>query len=162
MPKLRAVIFDWRGTLATTLTPTDWVRCGLASLGSDSSPDVVAELVQRIDQASGDPDRLDAPGIDADTNLHRETYYRVFADADLDDSLADALYAVESDPIYNPFVVDAGQVMRTLVEADCRVGILSDIHFDVRPAFDDNGMDELVESYVLSFEHGVQKPDPRI
>jgi HAD-hyrolase-like len=43
-----------------------------------------------------------------------------------------------------------------------RVGIVSDIHFDLRPAFADAGLADLVDSFVLSFEHGVQKPNPQI
>lgn len=156
----RAVIFDWRGTLVTTLTSGSWVRYALESLGRDTGPDVVADLTRRLDRASGN--RLDAPDIDTDADLHRETYYRVFADAHLDDSLADALYAVESDSRYNQFAADVETTLLKLVHAGCRVGILSDIHFDLRFAFAENDMDELVQSFVLSFEYGVQKPDPRI
>ncbi|QTR02278.1 HAD family hydrolase, partial [Saccharothrix algeriensis] len=102
--------------------------------------------------------RLDLPGVDADTALHRETYYAVFADAGLDADLADALYEVESDPTFNPFAVDVAATLSALRANGFRVGVLSDIHFDVRPVFD--GLP--VDSFVLSFEHGVVKPDPRI
>ena len=40
--------------------------------------------------------------------------------------------------------------------------MLSDVHFDIRPAFIAAGMDGLVDTFVLSFEQGVQKPDPAI
>jgi putative hydrolase of the HAD superfamily len=43
-----------------------------------------------------------------------------------------------------------------------RVGIISDIHFDLRPVFADAGLADLVDCFVLSCEHGVQKPSPRI
>ena len=39
---------------------------------------------------------------------------------------------------------------------------MSDIHFDLRPAFVAAGLDRFVDEYVLSFECGVQKPDPAI
>jgi FMN phosphatase YigB (HAD superfamily) len=43
-----------------------------------------------------------------------------------------------------------------------RAGLVSDIHFDLRPVFAEAGLDRYVSSYVLSFEHGVQKPDAQI
>ncbi|MBM7813823.1 HAD family hydrolase [Saccharothrix algeriensis] len=148
---MRAVIFDWRGTLVLTPTFRGWVTEALRRLERDTAlaDDVIASL---------DVNRLDLPGVDADTALHRETYYAVFADAGLDADLADALYEVESDPTFNPFAVDVAATLSALRANGFRVGVLSDIHFDVRPVFD--GLP--VDSFVLSFEHGVVKPDPRI
>ncbi|CCH33840.1 HAD-IA family hydrolase [Actinosynnema sp. NPDC047251] len=148
---MRAVIFDWRGTLVLAPTFRGWVTEALRRAGRDAAAvdDVVRRLVE---------DRLDVPGVDADAALHRETYYRGFAAAGIDDELADALYAVESDPAFNPFAVDAPATLIALRDAGIRVGVLSDIHFDLRPMFD--GLP--VDSFVLSFEHGVVKPDPAI
>ena len=39
---------------------------------------------------------------------------------------------------------------------------MSDIHFDLRPEFVAAGLGDLMDSFVLSFELGVQKPDPDI
>jgi HAD superfamily hydrolase (TIGR01493 family) len=39
---------------------------------------------------------------------------------------------------------------------------VSDIHFDLRREFAAAGLGGLIDSFVLSFEHGVQKPDPEI
>jgi HAD superfamily hydrolase (TIGR01549 family) len=43
-----------------------------------------------------------------------------------------------------------------------RIGIISDIHYHLAPHFDHYGLGQFVDSYTLSFEHGVQKPDPRL
>jgi HAD superfamily hydrolase (TIGR01549 family) len=43
-----------------------------------------------------------------------------------------------------------------------RVGIVSDIHFDLRPVFAEAGLADVVDCFVLSFEQGVQKPNPQI
>ena len=43
-----------------------------------------------------------------------------------------------------------------------RVGVVSDIHYPLRPHFDHYGLGTFVDSYTLSFEHGVQKPHPRL
>ncbi|WP_433263142.1 HAD family hydrolase [Actinosynnema sp. CS-041913] len=145
---MRAVVFDWRGTPVLAPTFRGWVAEALKRVGRDTSTagDIVALLAEN---------RLDVPGVDADAALHRETCYRMFADAGLDAELADSLYAVESDPAFNPFATDAARTLATLRDNGIRIGVLSDIHFDIRPAFD--GLP--VDSFVLSFEHGVVKPD---
>jgi FMN phosphatase YigB (HAD superfamily) len=38
--------------------------------------------------------------------------------------------------------------------------VVSDIHVDIRPAFAAAGLDALIDVFTLSFEQGVQKPDP--
>ncbi|MFR9774877.1 HAD family hydrolase [Micromonospora sp. MS34] len=162
MDELRAAVFDWRGTLVTTLPPLEWVRVALERLGRDSRPEAVSAVRAAVAVAAGDPDRLDAPGVDCDALVHRNTYHGVFADAGLDAALADALYAVESDPAYNPFAVDAVPVLRAVAGHGLRIAVVSDIHFDLRPVFAAAGLAGVVDVFVLSYEHGVQKPDPRI
>jgi HAD superfamily hydrolase (TIGR01509 family) len=155
-----AVLFDWRGTLVTTLTEEQWVREALTRLGRDTgrADDVVAAIAA----ANGPEDRLDGPGVDSDAALHRRTYLQVFADAGLDDVLAAALYAVESDLSLNPFADDVAETMTALRRRGVRIGVLSDLHVDLRPAFRAAGLADLVDALTLSFEQGCQKPDPRI
>ncbi|MER5265279.1 HAD-IA family hydrolase [Actinosynnema sp. NPDC002837] len=149
--RLRAVIFDWRGTLVLTPTFRGWVAEALRRIGRDAGR--TAEVIASLDVTG-----LGVPGVDADAALHRETYYGAFRAAGFDAELADSLYAVESDPAFTPFAVDAGPTLRALHAAGVPIGVLSDIHFDIRPAFGDLPVD----SFVLSFEHGVVKPDPAI
>ena len=162
MTELEAVVFDWRGTLVTTLTAKAWVGEALALLGRELDADSVAHVLTAISHADGEPSRLEADGVDCDARRHRDTYYAVFADAGLDDDLSDALYAVESDPRHDHFADDVAETLRWVTARGCRVAILSDIHFDLRPSFVAAGLDRLVDKYVLSFECGVQKPDPAI
>lgn len=159
---LQAVVFDWRGTLVTTLTPLDWVRVALQRLGRDHDLSRATEVWSRVAAPAGEPDRLDAPGVDTSAARHRDVYHDVFADAGLDTDLAETLYAVESDWAYNRFAVDAAPTLRTIAAYDVRLAVVSDIHFDLRPAFAAAGIDDVVDSFVLSYEHGVQKPDPAI
>lgn len=42
------------------------------------------------------------------------------------------------------------------------IGVVSNIGWDLRPVFRAHGLDAFVDAYVLSFEHGVQKPDARL
>lgn len=162
MTDIQAVVFDWRGTLVTGLDPRSWIREGLRVAGREADEAAIGETLASVVAAAGEPDRLQGPTVDTSADLHRETYYGVFEDAGLDPEVADALYAVESDPRYNQFAVDVAPVMQSLVMKGRRIGVLSDIHFDLRAVFAEHGLLELVDSFVLSFEHGAQKPDPVI
>lgn len=157
---IRAVIFDWRGTLVTTLTEHEWIREALTTVGRPADGAEVERVLEAIATANGDEDRLDGPGVDSDAALHRRTFMSVFADAGLDDELARALYAVESDPRHNSFAEDATETLATLHGSGVKIAVLSDIHFDVRPAFAAPGLTSFVDVFTLSYEQGVQKPDP--
>ncbi|RYV49683.1 HAD family hydrolase [Pengzhenrongella frigida] len=157
-----AVIFDWRGTLVTTLSERQWVRAALCDRGRAAGPGDVDRLVTAIRAASGVENRLEGPGVDSDADYHQRTYLEVFHDAGCDDDLARALYEVESDPRHNPFATDALGTVLELRRRGVRVAVLSDIHFDVRPAFTAAGFENAVDVFTLSFEQGIQKPDSRM
>lgn len=159
---LEAVVFDWRGTLVTTLNAEQWVVAALELVGRERDTGAVADVLTAISHADGEPSRLEADGVDCDQRRHRDVYYAVFADAGLDDDLSDALYAVESDWTHNHFADDVGETLRWVTNRGCQVVILSDIHFDLRPAFVAADLDRFVDGYVLSFECGVQKPNSAI
>lgn len=42
------------------------------------------------------------------------------------------------------------------------MGVVSNIGWDLRPVFREHGLDPYVDTYVLSYEHGIRKPDPRL
>ncbi|GAB7189955.1 HAD-IA family hydrolase [Kineococcus sp. NUM-3379] len=155
-----SVIFDWRGTLVTTLSWQGWAEEALRRAGREDFTAHVDKVLQALRAVDPGEARLDAPGVDCDADLHRETYFGVFADAGFDRELSEALYAVESDHRHNRFASDAVETLQQLRSAGVRVAVLSDVHFDIRPAFAGAGMEGLVDTFVLSFEQGVQKPDP--
>ena len=86
------------------------------------------------------------------------THLRVLTGLGLDAELVAALYEVESDPAHNVFAEDAARTVTALRDAGLRIGVVSDIHVDIRPAFTAAGL--TVDVFTLSFEQGVQKPDP--
>jgi len=156
-----AVLLDWRGTLVVTRTEQDWVAEALRRIGRDATGGAVDEVLEAIDR-SGGQERLDGPGVYSDAGVHRATYLGVFADAGLDDELATSLYEVECDLGLNPFADDVAPVLRQLHDRSVRIGVVSDIHVDLRPVFADAGLAGLVNVFTLSFEQGYQKPDPRM
>lgn len=156
----QAVIFDWRGTLVTTLTEAQWVEQALLEVGRAPASAVIDNIIAAIGSANGDEDRLDGPGVDSDAALHRKTYMSVFADAGIDRQLAEALYSVESDPRHNAFALDVAETLEALSDRGFKIAVVSDVHFDLRPAFDAAGLSGLVDVFTLSYEEGVQKPNP--
>jgi HAD superfamily hydrolase (TIGR01549 family) len=159
MLQLRGVIFDWRGTLVATPTDLEWCRLALARVGRPADGDSAQRLLRQIEDAPA-AERLYADGVDANASVHRETYFSVFADAGLDSEVAEALYTLESDASLNPFAEDAAETLANIKGAGVRIGVLSDIHFDIRPAFATAGLDGFIDAFVLSFERGRMKPDP--
>ena len=156
------MIFDWRGTLVSSLSAPRWVYEALVLLGRETGPHTIDAIVAAIGRADGPEHRLDAPGMDTAAALHRQMFFDVLSDAGFDRHLITALYTVESDPQHNPFAADAAATLRTLHAAGLRLAVLSDIHVDLRPAFHAAGMAGLIDTFVLSFEQGRQKPDPAL
>ncbi len=154
-----AVLFDWRGTLVTTLSEEAWVREALRRLRRTADHDATRHLAAALRAAEP---LLDGPGVDSDADLHRRTYLGVLRDLGLDDDLAGALYAVESDPALNVFADDAVETLHRLKHEGLRLAVVSDVHVDIRPAFAAAGLADVVDVFTLSFEQGTQKPDPRM
>lgn len=158
----RGVVFDWRGTLACPLSERQWVHEALTLLGRATGTTTVDAVVAAILRADGPEHRLDAPGTDTDATLHRRTFLEVLGAAGLDAPLVEALYAVKSDPHRDTVAADARPVLVALHRAGLRLAVLSDIHVDLRPAFRAAGLADLLDVVVLSFEQGLQKPDPAL
>jgi FMN phosphatase YigB (HAD superfamily) len=159
---IRAVVFDWRGTLVSELAPEGWAREALRRAGRAHDDHAVTTLLQDIRKAAGQPNRLQSPHGNTSAERHRETYYTVFTDAGLDSELADSLFAVDSDPSYNIFAVDIGRTLDSLIKKGCKIGVISNIHFDIRPTFAEPQLLDSIDTFVLSGEQGIQKPDPAI
>jgi FMN phosphatase YigB (HAD superfamily) len=137
-----------------------WIREALAGLGRSADPGEIARMLTAIETANGEGNRLDPPGIDTDPRLHRLVHMDVFRDAGLDAAMSDALYALDADPRFNVFACDTAATLQGLRQRGIAVAVISDIHFDLRPHFAKSGFQGLVDVFTLSFEKGVQKPDP--
>jgi putative hydrolase of the HAD superfamily len=100
---------------------------------------------------------------DRSAELHRAAYTGLSRQVTLPDPvLHDALYDRHRTPeAWSPYP-DAREVLSGLRERGSRVGVVSNIGWDLRPVFRAHGLDQYVDAYVLSYEHGVQKPDPRL
>ena len=161
--RYRAVLFDWRGTLVADPPDEWWVGRALERVGRPHTNAAIAEWCTALRTAASRPEVVAAERtIDCSAAEHRASSLAWFRLAGLDDELAESLYALDFEAASHPFYPDVPATLRALRERGCRVGLLSDIHVDLRPDFVAAGLDEFIDAYVLSFEVGVQKPDPRI
>jgi HAD superfamily hydrolase (TIGR01509 family) len=152
----RAVLFDWRGTLVHSPPPVWWAERALGSIGRPATSEGLATAAAALQEAG------DLPGIDSSALLHREVTLGVFARHGLDEELAEALYGLDVDPVNHPLYPDAGPILREIHARGVRIALISDFHLDLRPVLEHHGIADLFDAWVLSFEHGVQKPDPRM
>jgi HAD superfamily hydrolase (TIGR01509 family) len=160
-----AVLFDFRGTLFAIQDDPTWAKCAAARIGRDLSDGEAARLCRHLDDTlAGRPDIAAAlERCDTSLEVHRDTLLLWFAAAELDDELAHAIWSQDHEvPETNYPFPDTQPVMRALHEAGILVAVVSDIHYDIRAHFVRHGLDDYVDAYVLSFEHGIQKPDPEV
>lgn len=165
-PRFAGVLLDWRGTLVVAPTYASLVERALHNVGRRCDPAAVDAVLVQLRAA--DATEVESSAVDVDAELHRRAYAAWFTAAGVDDQLAAALYTAESEVAANPFAGDAGPLLEALHRAGIRVGVLSDIHVDLRPAFTahtrQNGGSwaDLVRTWTLSYEVGAAKPDPVI
>lgn len=172
---MTAVLFDFSGTLFRVESTERWLRAALAEAEvplTEAELKVAVEALERVGALPGGttsvpgvPDELAAVWEirDQSAELHRAAYTGLSRQVPLPDpALHDALYERHMTPAAWVPYPDAAEVLRTLRERGTKVGVVSNIGWDLRPVFRAHGLDAYVDTYALSYEHGVQKPDPRL
>ncbi|GAA3155646.1 HAD-IA family hydrolase [Streptomyces rameus] len=171
---MAAVLFDFSGTLFRVETTESWLRAVLAETGHFLPERRLADVTRALEEAGALPGGVEPVEVPADladawsvrdksAELHRAAYTGMSRRVPLPDpGLHDALYERHMSPAaWSPYP-DAAEVLRTLRRRGIGVGVVSNIGWDLRPVFREHGLDTYVDTYVLSYEHGVQKPDPRL
>jgi HAD superfamily hydrolase (TIGR01549 family) len=163
MRSFEAVLFDWSGTLVHDPPRDARLARALEVVSRDLPPEDHQRLSAKLTSAETHPDVV-AAMRDEDTSSarHRAANMLWFGYAGLDADLAEALYAFDDDPDNRPLYSDAISTLSSLKALDIKVGVVSDIHLDIRVLLAHQGAGAFVDAYVLSFEHDCQKPDPRM
>ncbi|WP_241384400.1 HAD family hydrolase [Rhodococcus sp. CH91] len=164
-----AVLFDFSGTLFRLEEDESWLADVTDEEGERFDVHRQAELMRRLTAPTGQPVEMDADEHHAWTNRdreprwHREAYLTVLRRSGVaDPEQATALYAKVTDPDCWTVYPDTVPVIESLAGDGIAVGVVSNIAFDVRPAFARLGIDDLVSVFALSFEVGAVKPEPEI
>lgn len=170
MDDVAAVLFDFSGTLFRLEEDDSWFA-GMEIDNDDRREidgHVQAELMRRLTAPTGrsvhmTPEALQAwMNRDLAPHLHREAYLHVLRESGLARHHAESLYARVIDPAsWTPYP-DTAAVLGGLHRRGVRTAVVSNIAFDLRPAFETVGGVGVVDEFVLSFEVGAVKPDKAI
>ncbi len=155
-----AILWDFRGTLFNDESDASWIRNAAAGIGRDLGDGEIAELLAQGAIVSEDPEiRALLERCDTALDVHREANLTWLRAVGLDDELAIAIWARDGHPDATYPFEDSRPVMQAARASDVTMAVVSDIHYDIRDHFRRHDLDQFVDHYVLSFEHGIQKPD---
>jgi HAD superfamily hydrolase (TIGR01509 family) len=167
MGRVEAVLFDFSGTLFRLEEDERWFD-GMTVDEREVDGHVQAELMRRLTAPTGrsvemTPEAYHAwVNRDLEPHLHREAYLHVLRESGLADHHAETLYGRVIDPSsWTPYP-DTAEVLKGLHRQGIKTAVVSNIAFDIRPAFEAIGAADYVDEVVLSFEVGAVKPDAAI
>jgi HAD superfamily hydrolase (TIGR01509 family) len=151
-----AVLFDWGETLFYNPDGADLlIEAGL-------EPEEAERLWSDIWRASKDP-AASARQRDLSASAHRAAWATLLEPAEaampgIGKRLYDEVVATDA---WLPYP-DAAGVLRSLRKANLAVAIVSNVPSQLRPVLRRHGMEGLVDAFVESYRHGVEKPDPAL
>ncbi len=164
---VRAVLFDYSGTLFRLEEDDSWFE-GMTVDEREVDVHVQAELMRRMTAPTGQSVEMTPEAYHAWVNrdltphLHREAYLHVLRESGVAAHQAEALYGLLIDPMnWTPYP-DTAEVLTGLHRQGIKTAVVSNIAFDVRPAFEAIGAADDVDEFVLSFEVGAVKPSAAI
>lgn len=164
--RFEAVIFDFSGTLfsAEGVISSAAVARRARSRGTEVNGAEAERMCRLILRAAGSVEgREILRGCDRSAEAHRAAWTELAsrvtgATADFAEAYHDCLI----DPAgWRPFA-ESRPTLEALAAAGLRIGVLSNIGWDVRLSFARAGLRALVHDFVLSWEHGVVKPEAEI
>ncbi|HEV7653361.1 MAG TPA: HAD-IA family hydrolase [Mycobacteriales bacterium] len=165
MSHFQAVLFDAGDTMIRLSGNGETLlHEAAARLGTSLDPDRVRQVWRRVLDRSSTAEEL-AKGRDLSSARHREVWTALYTEAGcetLTPGLSDALYASTISADSWEAFPDTVPTLRAVRERGLRIGVVSDTGFDLRPAMGQLGISPYLDTVVMSFEHGVCKPDPRV
>jgi putative hydrolase of the HAD superfamily len=176
---LLGCMFDFSGTLLRAEPPQNWLRTVLEEAGIDLPDRELAAYADRLSRAGGQPGGASPEVVpaglgrlwrerDLSPEQHRAAFTGLARLAELPwdelpwEGLYDALYDRHMAPAAWAPYPDTAEVLAELHGRGVPVAVVSNIAWDVRPVFRAHGLDGYVDAFVLSYEHGARKPDPRL
>ncbi|MGW6060256.1 HAD family hydrolase [Streptomyces sp. NPDC055189] len=171
---IKATLFDFSGTLFGIESTAAWLRAVLQEARlplTDTEFERLAADLERAGALPGGarptavPERLAELWAQRDRSAaqHRAAFTGLSREVTLPDPrLHDALYERHMQPAaWRPYA-DAAEVLAGLRERGIRIAVISNIGWDLRPVFRAHGLAPYIDAYTLSYEHELQKPDPRL
>jgi HAD superfamily hydrolase (TIGR01493 family) len=166
---IRAVLFDFSGTLFRLEQDDTWLTDLTDDAGDPLDVEAQTELMRRMTAPVGQVVDLTEEyqhawhARDLDPQLHQKVYLEVLRQSGVPQvEQAKALYDRLIDPSQWTPYPDTEQALKAPSGEALAVGVVSNIAFDIRPAFAARGLAGCVDTFALSFEVGAVKPDPAL
>jgi HAD superfamily hydrolase (TIGR01509 family) len=170
---VEAVLFDFAGTLFMPRDASELVLEAARTLGLDLCAEDCLRLAERCVAAGfpggpypdAVPDHLAEvyQRRDLSSDAHRAAYVGLLSSVEHPHpDLPAAIYEHVRQPEGWVPYADTYPVIKQLDGGGIRVGVISNVGFDLRPILRAHGLEQLARGCTMSYEVGVAKPDPRI
>jgi FMN phosphatase YigB (HAD superfamily) len=167
-----AVLFDFAGTLFAPQPAARQVALAADELGVALTPQECERLAAQFLHAGmpggpypeSVPEELEAIYAQRDLgpDAHRAAYVALMSTVPAPAGLAAAVY--DRIRVADGWIAysDTRHTVGTLTDRGVKLGLVSNVGFDLRPILSAHGLDQLALHATLSFEQGVTKPSPEI
>ncbi|MGC4892479.1 HAD family hydrolase [Micromonospora sp. DT31] len=155
------VLFDFAWTLFAR-DPERWVANAAASIdrtvAAGEAHRIAGDYAALLRETATDPAHITR---DLDPRVWDRAIRSVLEQIPgVDQALASALHETHAEAI-EPYA-DTAATLSALHDGGVRIGVVSNVGWDIRKCFARHGLDGYVDAFVLSYEVGFVKPDPRI
>jgi HAD superfamily hydrolase (TIGR01549 family) len=160
-PRFSAILFDNGGTLFARTSAPEAIRGLAAERGVELTLEQARTRWARIKAAkSGTAEARLARNRSG--SAHRASYLEFYRPLDeIGPGMAAAMYArYKTNPQTMLPYADTPRTLRVLREYGVKIGIVSNTGWNIREGYQRAGLDDLIDAFVLSHEHGAAKPDP--
>ena len=154
MPSVKAVLFDFSGTLAALEENDRWFD------GMDLDAARRAEVMDRMTHPTATVTHDAWAHRDLDPEMHSQAYMHVLRESGLTDEHAASVSARCVGPAEWALCPETVAVLDELRRNSIRTAVVSNIAWDIRAVLVPAGAH--ADEYVLSYEVGAAKPDLRI
>jgi HAD superfamily hydrolase (TIGR01509 family) len=166
VPLVQAVLFDFSNTLFQMIDLETWLRrVGLASgrLAALDEPGAVAKISEELRAAFRLPSVVALQGgRDLSSEQHRRAMWGWWGQVDFLRGAEEAAYRELTAPdAWVPYP-DTEPMLRALHMRGLHIAIVSDFAWDLRIHLAHHGLDALIDTCVISYEQGREKPDPQL
>ncbi|MET7312190.1 HAD-IA family hydrolase [Streptomyces sp. NPDC005571] len=155
---VRAVLFDFSGTLFQIGTYADRIRAALAQPVADAAMDLI---LCGLEAGLSNPDVIEAQRArDVSSEAHRHAFTTWYASVPELAPIAEVLYGQLQDPEHWVPYADTASTLACLTDHGLVLGVVSDVGWALRKTFAHRGLDGYFAAWVHSYEHHTEKPDP--
>ncbi|HCA86528.1 MAG TPA: hypothetical protein DEQ61_14120 [Streptomyces sp.] len=159
-PAVRAVLFDFSGTLFQIASYADRIR---AAMGDPVEEALMEVMLSGLEAGLANPGVVAAQrGRDVSSAAHQHAFTTWYASVPELAPIAESLYEQLRDPaLWVPYA-DSEATLSALADRGIALGVVSDVGWDLRATFGHHRLGHHFSSWVHSYEHDTEKPDPRL